>query len=106
MDIICHHYTIKSIFSKYIEAQKRRPLRAAFSDTVRRRGLEPPTLSGPPPQDGVSTNFTTCAKGPHSVRALRARCNALGERDAELAADHRAAHLADEVELGTVHVLR
>ena len=28
------------------------------------RGLEPRRLSAPPPQDGVSTNFTTRARGP------------------------------------------
>lgn len=28
------------------------------------RGLEPRSLSAPPPQDGVSTNFTTRARGP------------------------------------------
>ena len=28
---------------------------------VRKGGLEPPCLSAPPPQDGVSANFTTSA---------------------------------------------
>ena len=28
------------------------------------RGLEPRRLAAPPPQDGVSTNFTTRARGP------------------------------------------
>src|SRR5262249_8733057 len=29
---------------------------------VRKGGLEPPCLSAPPPQDGVSANFTTSAR--------------------------------------------
>src|SRR6516164_7464908 len=31
---------------------------------VRKGGLEPPCLSAPPPQDGVSANFTTSAHRP------------------------------------------
>ncbi len=31
---------------------------------VRKGGLEPPCLSAPPPQDGVSANFTTSALKP------------------------------------------
>ena len=32
-----------------------------LSKLVRKGGLEPPCLSAPPPQDGVSANFTTSA---------------------------------------------
>jgi len=32
---------------------------------VRKGGLEPPCLSAPPPQDGVSANFTTSALKNH-----------------------------------------
>jgi site-specific DNA recombinase len=32
-----------------------------MSSQVRTRGFEPPHLMAPPPQDGMSTNFTTCA---------------------------------------------
>lgn len=32
-----------------------------MSSQVRTRGFEPPHPKAPPPQDGMSTNFTTCA---------------------------------------------
>src|SRR5579864_856387 len=35
--------------------------RRALNIMVRKGGLEPPCLSAPPPQDGVSANFTTSA---------------------------------------------
>src|SRR5579885_2074751 len=34
----------------------------AMECLVRKGGLEPPCLSAPPPQDGVSANFTTSAQ--------------------------------------------
>ena len=37
------------------------------SNLVRKGGLEPPCLSAPPPQDGVSANFTTSALGETTV---------------------------------------
>src|SRR6185437_15510167 len=39
----------------------RSPPRELVGHLVRKGGLEPPCLSAPPPQDGVSANFTTSA---------------------------------------------
>src|SRR6185312_13857213 len=39
----------------------RSPPRELVGHLVRKGGLEPPCLSAPPPQDGVSANFTTTA---------------------------------------------
>src|ERR1700689_5539986 len=38
---------------------------------VRKGGLEPPCLSAPPPQDGVSANFTTSAQNRFTLVVCR-----------------------------------
>jgi hypothetical protein len=51
---------------------------------VRKGGLEPPCLSAPPPQDGVSANFTTSALGNYfilsylPVQPVRGSCSCTG----------------------------
>src|SRR5689334_22386978 len=44
---------------------------------VRKGGLEPPCLSAPPPQDGVSANFTTSARFAHP--GAKSTCSGAGE---------------------------
>jgi hypothetical protein len=44
------------------------------------RGLEPRRLAAPPPQDGVSTNFTTRANGSYQVSDIRYQLSVNKER--------------------------
>ena len=48
--------------SELIGSNSADPARWDKNLMVRKGGLEPPCLSAPPPQDGVSANFTTSAQ--------------------------------------------